>query len=126
MKASSVSVLTATLLLTVSLSGLSAADAAKPKYTIEQVMEALHKGKTNVGKTVASGQGTKEDFAKLVEYYESLPLCKPEKGDQASWETKSKALLASAKALKDGAPDALEAYKKAVNCKACHNVHRKD
>ncbi|MFM1768610.1 MAG: hypothetical protein RJA22_1139 [Verrucomicrobiota bacterium] len=106
-------------------SGLLAADA-KPKYSIEQVMEALHKGKTNVGKTVSSGMGTKEDFAKLVEYYESLPLSKPPKGDQASWDAKSKALLAAAKALKDGAPNALEAYKAAVNCKACHNVHRPD
>lgn len=126
MKLSTVSLLTISALLAVSVSGVSAADATKAKYSIEEVMEVLHKGQTNVGKKVAAGQGTKEDFAKLVEYYESLPLSKPPKGDQTSWDTKSKALLDAAKALQAGKPDALAAYKQAVNCKACHNVHRPD
>jgi hypothetical protein len=102
---------------------VNAADK-KPKYTTEEVMEALHKGDVNVGKRVLKGEGTKDDFAKLVEYYESLPLNTPEKGEKTSWETKTTALLKSAKALKAGEAGAFEKYKEAVNCKACHTAHR--
>ena len=102
---------------------LHAADA-KPKYAIKDVMKTLHKGDDSVAKRVSDGHGTKEDFAKLVEYYESLPLCTPEKGEKASWTEKSTALLKAAKALKNGDDGALETYKKAVNCRACHSQHR--
>jgi hypothetical protein len=89
-------------------------------------MKALHKGDDSVGKRVVKGQGTKEDFAKLVEYYPSLPLNKPEKGDLAAWKEKSTAVVKAAKDLKAGKEGALEAYKKAINCKACHSEHRED
>jgi cytochrome c553 len=96
----------------------------EPKYTISQVMKALHKGEDSLGNKVSKGQGTKEDFAKLVEYYSSLPLDTPPEGDDASWKTKTTALLDAAKALRDGKEGALAQYNKAVNCKACHSVHR--
>jgi hypothetical protein len=105
---------------------LAHAADAKAKYTIKQVMKATQKGDDAIGKRVAKGQGTKEDFAKLVEYFESLPLCTPEKGDQASWNAKAMALVKSARALKAGEPNALAAYKQAANCKACHSVHKPD
>ncbi len=98
--------------------------AGKAKYSIAQVMKALHKGEDSIGKRVGRGQGTKEDFAKLVEYYESLPLNEPPEGGSASWKKKSTALLVSAKALNEGREGALAAYKQAVDCKACHEVHR--
>ncbi len=102
---------------------LRAADA-KPKYSIKDVMKALHKGDDNVSKRVTKGTASKEDVAKLVEYYQSLPLNTPEKGDKAAWEAKATALFKSAVALKAGEPDALEGYKRAVNCKACHSEHK--
>jgi hypothetical protein len=100
------------------------AAAAKPKFTIKEVMQTLHKGDDSVARRVSDGHGTKEDFAKLVEYYESLPLCTPELGEKASWNEKSTALLKAARALKAGEDGALETYKKAVNCRACHSQHR--
>ena len=102
---------------------LGAADA-KPKHTVKEVMKTLHKGDDSVAKRVSDGHGTKEDIVKLVEYYESLPLCTPEKGEKESWNEKTTALLKAAKSLKAGEPGALEVYKKAVNCRACHSVHR--
>ena len=96
----------------------------KPKYTTAEIMKALHKGNDSLGKKVQNGQGTKEDFAKLVEYYLSLPLNEPPEGNAASWKEKSTVLLDAAKALNDGKEGALAQYKKAVNCKACHDVHR--
>jgi hypothetical protein len=100
--------------------------AEKPKYTISEVMKALHKGDDSVGKRVSKGMGTAEDFAKLVEYYESLPGNKPSIGEADSWKEKSTALLKAAKGLKAGEAGALEAFKKASNCKACHSVHKED
>ena|SRR6478609_3375177 len=105
----------------------SVADKAateKPKYTTSEIMKALHKGNDSLGKKVQNGQGTKEDFAKLVEYYLSLPLNEPPEGSAASWKEKSTALLEAAKALNDGKEGALAQFKKAANCKVCHDVHR--
>ena len=104
---------------------LWAADA-KPKYTIKEVMKATHKGDAAVGKRGAGGKGTKDDFVLLVEYYESLPLCTPSKGDKADWDKKASALLNSARALKAGEPGALAQYKQASNCKACHSLYKPD
>ena len=59
--------------------GTAHAADAKPKYSIEDVMKALHKGDDAIGKKVGKGNGTKEDFAKLVEYYPSLALNKPDR-----------------------------------------------
>ncbi|MBM3839518.1 MAG: hypothetical protein FJ398_16415 [Verrucomicrobia bacterium] len=113
----------AALVSTLSIQMLRAA-AAKPKFTIKDVMQKLHKGDDSVLRRVSDGHGTKEDLAKLVEYYESLPLCTPERGEKTSWNQKSTALLKAAKALKSGEAGALDGFKKAVNCKACHSLHR--
>lgn len=108
------------------LGALTLNAAPKPKYTTEEVMKALHKGKESLGKKVSDGHGTKEDFKKLLEYYPSLPLNEPPKGDLASWKTKTAALLKATRALDKGTPGALDQYKEAVNCKACHSVHKED
>jgi hypothetical protein len=98
-----------------SLSLLSAADDAKPKYTIKEVMK-FHKEK--IHEKVEKGEASKEEKQKLLEGYESMLKIKPPKGDEADWKKKCEALV---KAVKDG--DA-EGLKKAYNCKACHDVHK--
>ena len=120
-----------TVIVTVTILGVAAmqlarAAEAKAKYTIKEVMKATNKGDASIGKRVAQGMGTPEDFAKLVEYYSALPHCTPEKGDKASWEAKSAALLKAAQGLKPGDAASLAAYKKAANCKACHSAHKPD
>ena len=95
-----------------------------PQYTIKEVMKALHKGDDNIAKHVLAGRGTKEEIAKLVQYYESLPLDTPKQGDPQVWKQKATALFASAKALQAGQPNALAAYKAAVNCKECHKLFK--
>lgn len=109
-----------------SLAIASAQAADKPKYTIKEVMKALHKGDDALCKKVAKGEGTHDDFKKLVEYYSGLPSQSPPKGDEKEWKAKATKLLASAKALEAGKPNALADYKEAVNCKACHSAHKAD
>ena len=58
--------------------------------------------------------------------YKVLASAKAPKGDEASWKEKTGKLLKAATALQKGAPDAAAAYKEAVNCKACHSVHKPD
>lgn len=118
-----------TLVAAVVLNGLAAtprllAAEAKPKYSTKDIMKALNKGDENIGKKVARGQGTPEDFSKLVDYYSALPANKPPRGDQSSWDAKTAALVKVSKSLMAGEPGALAAYKTAVNCKACHSEHK--
>jgi hypothetical protein len=103
---------------------LAIAEAHKPKYTVKEVMQAIHKGQDNIGKRAGQGAASKEDLAKMVEYYESLPLNEPPRGEMASWKEKTGKLVAASKALKAGSPGAADLYKNAANCKACHNVHK--
>lgn len=96
----------------------------KPKYTIKEVMKEIHKGDDNIGKRVMKGQASKDDINKMVEYYASLPLNDPPRGDKQDWLAKTTALVKASQELKSGAPSALEDYKKAANCKACHQAHK--
>jgi hypothetical protein len=98
----------------------------KPKYTVEQIMEAINKGDDNICKRVIAGKASKEDIAKLVECYSELPHNKPPKGDQKSWDEKTAALVKAVNGIKTGAPDAVAKFKEAVNCKACHSAHKPD
>lgn len=100
--------------------------ADKPKHSIKEVMKAVHKGDDPLCKKVAKGEGTKDDFKTLVECYTALPLNEPPKGDAKSWKEKSTALLDAAKDLEAGKAGALDQYKAAVNCKACHSAHKPD
>ncbi|MGE3313291.1 MAG: hypothetical protein AB7O66_25270 [Limisphaerales bacterium] len=97
-----------------------------PKYTVSEVMKAINKGEDNICKRVSQGKASKEDIAKMVEYYESLPLNKAPKGEQKSWEEKTAALVKAAKSVKAGDADGLAKFKEAVNCKACHSAHKPD
>jgi len=96
------------------LANLQAADE-KPKYTIKEVMK-FHKEKLN--EKFANGTASKEETTKLQEGYEAMLKAKPPKGDEKAWKEKCEALI---KAVKDGDKDA---YKKAVNCGACHGAHK--
>lgn len=116
--------LTAALLGGLAFAPLVLAEGQKPKFTVKEVMKEIHKGQDNIGKRAASGSASKEDIAKLAEYYESLPLNEPPRGEMASWKEKTAALIKASRALKSGDAGAAEAFKNAANCKACHNVHK--
>jgi cytochrome c553 len=98
--------------------------AGKPKYTIKEVMKEIHKGDDNIGKRAVKGQASKDDISKMVEYYTSLPLNDPPRGDKESWLAKTSALVKAGEELKAGAPNAVEHYKQAANCKVCHEAHK--
>lgn len=116
----------ATILAAFAVTSMVQGAEKKAKYTISEVMKAINKGEDNVCKRVSQGKASKEDLAKLVEYYEALPHNKAPKGDQKAWEEKTAALVKAAKGVKEGHPEALAKFKEAVNCKACHSAHKPD
>jgi hypothetical protein len=95
--------------------------------SIEDVMKKYHKapkGTDPVCKTVSDGKASKEQLAELLAAYKAMAAQKPSEGDAGSWKEKSSALIAATQALLDGQPDGVAKYKAAVNCKACHSVHK--
>src|SRR5262245_46518049 len=101
----------------------------KPKNDISAVMDMAHKGKENsLRSKVASNKAEKADAEKLLALYEDLAQNKPPKGDEASWKTKTGALVAAAKKLvaDPKSKAAGTELNKASNCMACHDVHKGD
>jgi hypothetical protein len=111
------------------ISGLGmfrAADGAKPKYTIEEVMKKGMKGKPSLCAKVAGGKASKEDQAKLLEMLESLCASKPPKGSEDDWKKRTEALVSATKEVIAGKEGGGKALQKAANCKGCHQAHKED
>lgn len=89
-------------------------------------MEDGFKGKESLSARIVKGQGNDADFKKMAMLTRELALNKPDKGDLASWTEKTQALRAAAESLVAGKPGAVDGFKSAVNCKACHSVHKGD
>ena len=100
-----------------------AASQDKPK-SVKDVMTAVHKGKDSLVGKVTAGKGSEEDHKKLLEMYEFMATQKAPQGDEASWKTKTTALVAAAKDLVDKKAGAADTLKKASDCKACHSLHK--
>ncbi len=111
------------------MAGLWASANDADKSPIKEVMKQYHKapkGTDPICKKASDGAASAEEIIKLVSGYQALAKAKAPKGDDASWKEKTGKLLAAAIALQKGAPDAVAQYKAAVNCKACHSVHKPD
>ena len=120
------SLLAATAVALVAAGCASTSSASKPSLSIEQIMEDGFKGKESLSARISKGQGNDADFKKMAFLTKELALNKPPKGDLTSWTEKTQALQSAAESLAAGKPGALDGFKTAVNCKACHSVHKPD
>ncbi len=105
----------------------NAADAKEDP--IKAAMQKYHKapkGIDTVVKKAQDGNATKKELEGLVDAYKIMAKEKPPKGDDASWKEKSGKLLAATISLRKGDANAAAQFKEAVNCKACHSVHKPD
>jgi cytochrome c553 len=104
-----------------------AADEAKPKYDIEEIMEKAHKPpKNSLFIQVKSGKANAEQKQQLLELYQELAKNKPPKGDIKDWQRRTKALVKAAKDVVDGKEGATQELAKAAQCGACHKAHKGD
>jgi len=99
------------------------AEDEKAKYTIEEVMKKVH-GKTNLAKKLMMGRLSDDDKTTLIEYYEALPKNKPPKGSADDWKKRTDNLVTTAKAAISGGPAEKASFRKAVDCKSCHDAHK--
>jgi hypothetical protein len=115
-----------TMGLVASLGVFRAAEEAKPKYDIGEIMEKAHKGKPSLLKQVTSGKASAEQKKELLALYEELAKNKPEKGTEADWKRRTSALVKATKDVVEGKGGSTAALGKAANCKACHTEHKGD
>lgn len=114
-------ILTAAAVLALAATTVFAAESK-----IGTIMKTVMKGDTSTYKTVCLGKGTDADAQKLVNCLKGLAGTRPPKGDMASWNEKTTALIKAAEDVAAKKPGAATALQKAGNCKACHSVHKKD
>jgi hypothetical protein len=114
--------------LVAGIAGLTAQSAfeEKPKNSIKDVMKKAHKAKEGdpLCKIVVTGKGSADQKKELLSLYEDLAKNKPPKGDEASWKTKTDAIVAAAKDVVAGKDGAEKKLGDAIKCMACHEVHR--
>lgn len=96
---------------------------------MEKFMKDYHKapkGTDPICKKAVDGKASDTDLAGLLAGYQAMCGAKPPKGEVGPWQEKCKALIAAVKGLQAKDAAANEAFKKAVNCKACHSAHKPD
>lgn len=109
------------------LGGLASVTTAahhEEKLDLETIMKKYHKGKTSLAVRAGKGEADAKELKALVGYYTAMTKLEPPRGSATSWKKKTMALVQSAKMLAEGDKGGAEQYKKAVNCKACHNTHK--
>ena len=94
------------------------------ELTIKAIMKEGYKGDASLSKKVGGGTATADEKKRFLVINEALAKGKPPKGEAASWETKTKALVEASQAAIDGKDNASDLLKAAGNCKACHEVHK--
>lgn len=107
-----------------SLVGLSFVLQAAEPASIKDVMNKAHRGKPALCAKCVQGKATADEKKTLLALYEDLAKAEPPKGDKESWKAKTDALIKAARGLVDGDKKAVAAYKKALDCKGCHSVHK--
>src|SRR5687768_10995968 len=93
---------------------------AQEKPAIKEVMQIAMKG--GLTKKVASGQASEEEKKKLAGLFAALHENKPPKGEQSSWDEKTKLLVDASNDVLAGKAGAGEALQKAANCMGCHSA----
>ena len=102
--------------------GFQAEEGAKAKHSIKEVMQGAHKSK--LLEKVVKKKASQEEKLELLDHYVSLAENKPLKGDPASWEKKTNAIVLAAAKAAVGRDDGTELLQKVTNCMACHREHR--
>ncbi len=94
---------------------------------IEEAMKKFHKapdGVDTISKKVSNKEASPQELADILKSYEAMATVTPPRGPKSSWDEKCQALISAVKKIQAGDATGVSAYKKAVNCKACHTLHK--
>ena len=92
------------------------------KVAIKEVMQVAMKG--GLCAKVAKGEASPEEKKKLAGLFAALHENKPPRGEQSSWDAKTKALVDAANDVLAGKEGAGAKLREAANCMACHTAHK--
>jgi hypothetical protein len=106
------------------LATLLGASTASAEGVISDAMKKFHKGETSTTKHVGEGSASSSDVSALLRAYQDMAKTRPPKGTPASWKQKTDEVISALNAIKSGNKSGTSAFKRAINCKACHDVHR--
>ncbi len=96
---------------------------------IKKAMQSVHKApktEEKLSDKIIAGTATAEEKQTAFALYKGMAEGKAPKGDDGAFKVKVGKLITATSDVIDGKPGAIEAYKKAVNCKACHSEHKPD
>ncbi len=116
------------LTATLALAAVSFTVAGEDDNPIKQAMKFAHwapKGEKKLNEKIVDGTAQEGDIKRALELYKAMDDAKPPKGEQAAFKEKTDKLIAATEEVLAKKPDAVEHYKEAVDCKACHSEHRK-
>ncbi len=119
------SLLVLSMVLTLGLLQSSRATADEKKLSISAVMKQAHLPKRKSLKDrVVAGKADDAEKKKLLELYEALAKCTPDKGTKESWKKRTGALVSAAKDVVAGKEGARGALGRAASCGSCHRAHK--
>lgn len=108
-----------TFLLVVAGIGSASADAV-----IKDIMKKDFKPEDAIAKKVGKGEATPAELDSLIKGVAAMSAATPAKGDKAAWSEKMTAMSAALGKVKAKDASGASEFKKAVNCKACHDVFK--
>jgi hypothetical protein len=114
--------LVASVVVAFGWAAMSMTTGAQDKTSTKEVMKVAMKGK--LCEKVAKGEASEQEKKQLAGLFAALHENKPPKGEQASWDEKTKALVDAANDVLAGKEGAAEKLKAAANCMACHSAHK--
>ena len=106
------------LCLAISLSTASADDL------IKGAMKKNWKPEDAVAKKVGKGEATDAELDSLIKCVQAICGATPPRGEKAAWVEKCKALVGALQKVKAKDAAGISEFKKANNCKACHDVFK--
>jgi hypothetical protein len=106
------------LCLAIGLSTSSADDL------IKGAMKKNFKPEDAIAKKVGKGEASDADIDSLIKCVQAICAATPPKGEKAAWVEKCKSMVAALQKVKAKDAAGMSEWKKAVNCKACHDVFK--
>jgi hypothetical protein len=122
---------TSHILLTVAVATAAPAylALAAEENRIKNAMQKAHKApktEEKLSDKIIAGTATPEEKQIAFALYKGMAEAEAPKGDDAAFKVKVGKLITATSHVIEGREGAIEAYKTAVNCKACHDDHRPD
>jgi len=114
--------------LTVTAALVTVALAADDDNPIKQAMVFAHKapkGEKKLNEKIVEGTAAEADIKKALELYKAMADTKPPKGEAAAFKERTAKLVTATEEVLAKSPDAVQHYKTAADCKACHSEFRK-